>query len=137
MLCDCYCAEALHHVPACIAQDARDHPGKLALSATNTRRPLKWFCSDECKRYHDDFHAQRYADAEQRRMDALCQICPQPEATSGIGAAVGGTRRDQDDLWHILFLCNQRDIRSLQCQMLASAAAHALSLLSSLNISRT
>ena len=127
MLCDCYCAQALHHAPGCIAQDARDRPGRLALSPTSTQRPPKWFCSDVCKAYHDNFYAQRYADADQRRADALCRICPADDAVP----AAGGTR-DQDDLWHILFICNQRDIRSLQRQMLSSAAVHALSLLSSL-----
>ena len=98
--------------------------------------PKRWFCSRDCKAFHDSAVA---ADAASRAEFAEtsdvagrgCQLC----AAAGVGGDRDAERRanaDEEDIWHLLFTCEHPAMLAIRGDMRLSAYSHCVALAESL-----
>ena len=96
--------------------------------------PKRWFCSRDCKAFHDSAVA---ADAASRAEHAEtsdvtgrgCQLCA---AAASEGGAERRANADTEDLWHLLFICEHPAMLAIRGDMRLSAISHCVALAESL-----
>jgi hypothetical protein len=149
MLCHGLCGQALHWLPVCARASGA---GGIPERSTSRQRgtppptgsgplPSRWFCSAECKSFHDDAVA---ADAARRLEEppesrAGCPLCEVAAATDpllprnagnprrplpGGPDSVPSTIPDPEDLWHLLFDCRHPVMREARDDRRLSAISH-------------